>query len=135
MRRATESDLEHIVGLGAKFHAYSPWAEVPYDVEAVRGVAQACLDHGAVFVTADGMCGGIIQPLYFSPGVMIGAELFWWAPSQGGEMRAAFEAWAKGAGAYAVQFSALGDDRAKGTARLYRMAGFTPAETVYLKRL
>jgi hypothetical protein len=135
IRRAGPEDVEHIAGMAVKFHAYSPWREVPLDLDAVRNVALACIERGAIFVTEDGMCGGVVQPLYFSPQTTIGAEFFWWAPTQGGELRAAFEAWAREQGAYAVQFSALGDDRAAATARLYRMAGFEPAETVYLKRL
>jgi hypothetical protein len=134
IRRAEAQDAPVIARLGAKFHAYSPWSAVPYDAAAAEAFALHCITTGAVFLTEDGMCGGILVPLFFSPETKVAAELFWWAPTEGAALRKAFEAWALEAGASAVQFSALADGHSKAVGRLYRMAGFEPVETAYLKR-
>jgi hypothetical protein len=82
------------------------------------------------------MVGGVLSPLYFNPAKVVAAELFWWAPDGGGrELREAFEAWARQAGAFAVQFSGLADAQAERVAALYRRAGYRPVETGYLKEL
>ena len=128
---ATHDDLDRIVDMGALFHAHSPWREVPYDREAVRTFAANTIDNGIIFVSDIGMCGGMVHPLYFSPETRIGIEFFWW---KGSELRTAFEDWCHAQGAYGVQFSALADEHLPAVARLYRMAGFEPAETAFVKR-
>ena len=137
IRRATLSDVPRIVQLGRKFHAYSIWRDLPYDLEAVARTAYSMVknEDGAVFLSDDGLCGGLINALYFSPSHRIAVELFWYAPTEGKELREAFEAWAVERGADAIQFSALADDRRGATERLYRMAGYNPVETVLMKRV
>lgn len=128
---ATHDDVPLIVEMGEQFHAYSPWREVPYDREAVAAMARGIIDQGVIFLSEDGMCGGVVQPLYFSPGVRIGIEFFWW---KGHGLRQQFEDWCHEQGAYGVQFSALADDRIRAVSRLYRAAGFEEAETAFVKR-
>ena len=134
--RATADDLDRIVEFGRQFHAYSPWSAVPYDADATREFVGRIIDGlGAVFITENGMVGGILSPLFFNPAVLVGVEMFWWAPKDGRALREAFEQWATEAGATAVQFSALADDNLERVDRIYSRAGFRRAETAYVKGL
>jgi hypothetical protein len=135
VRVATADDIPHIVTLGRRFHAYSHWAHLPYDEAAVAELFGRMIEaeDGVIFLSEDGVCGGLINTLYFSPQTRLAVELFWFAPSGGTDLRQAFEAWARDRGAEAVQFSALGDGRRAATERLYRMAGYQVIETAYLK--
>ncbi len=118
------------------FHGYSPMQDIAFDAEAVaRFITDVISGPGAVFVTETGMCGGVVSPLYFNPSALLATELVWWAPDGGRELREAFEAWAKESGAQLAGFSALHDDRLPAVTRIFRSAGFTPAETTFLKRL
>ena len=128
IRRATREDIPRIVALGRQFHAYSPWRDVDYDEgQTAEFIGRVVDGLGAVFLSPDGMCGGILTPLFFSP-VLIGVEMFWWAPTNGRALREAFEDWALSSGARAVQFSALADDNIERVDRIYRRAGFKRAE-------
>lgn len=128
---ATIDDLDRIVEMAKAFHAYSPWRDVPFDEDAFRQVATGIIETGAIFLSEEGMCGGVIHPLYFSPSVRIGIEFFWW---RGGALRKDFEAWCKEQGAFGVQFSAMADEHLPAVTRLYRSAGFEAAETAFVKR-
>lgn len=135
IRAASLDDLPRVVGLGAKFHAYSPHRVFPYDADAFGAFAEKLIEAGGVFLSDEGFCGGMLTPLYFSPETLIAAELFWFAPSEGKALREAFERWARDAGAVAVQFSAIADDHEKAVNRLYQRAGYERAEIAYLKRV
>jgi hypothetical protein len=132
--RATADDLDRVVELGAAFHAYSPYRDIPFDPEGFRGSASRLIEAGAIFLSEDGMLGGLLVPLYFNPAVIMGAELFWWAGKTGRGLREAFEAWAKEAGAHGVQFSGLTDQRAETIHKVFARAGYQPAETAFFKR-
>jgi hypothetical protein len=134
IRRATSEDMPQILDLARRFHAYSPWSVIPCDDGAIEAFAASLIENGVILLTDDGMCGGAINPLYFSPSFTIGIEFFWFAPSGDNGLRAAFEAWCRERGAVGVQFSALADDHLPAVARLYRRAGFEPAETAFVKR-
>jgi hypothetical protein len=133
--RATAADVPRIVDLGARFHAYSCHRGIPFDAEAFRGVAERLVEGGAVFLSDDGMCGGLVSPLYFNPAFSVAVELFWYAPNGGKGLREEFEAWAEEQGVSAIQFSAMADDHLPAVTRLYRRAGYAPIETLFLKRL
>ncbi|MFZ5667966.1 MAG: hypothetical protein ACOY4K_00580 [Pseudomonadota bacterium] len=136
MRIATAEDVPAIVEMGAKLHATAPFADVPYDREATAGFVGKVIEHGVVFLADGGMCGGVLSPSYFNPAHVVAAELFWWAPVGGGrELREAFERWARAAGAAAVQFSGLANDRLEAVTRVYRRGGFEPVEMSFVKRL
>lgn len=134
IRQATDEDLARVVMLGEQFHAYSPHRVFSFDREAFGAFAARLIELGGVFLSDEGFCGGAIAPLYFSPDTLVATELFWFTPSEGRELREAFEGWARGQGADAVQFSALVDDHERAVERIYRRAGFERVETGYLKR-
>lgn len=135
IRKAEASDVPQVVACGRAFHAYGTWSHVPLNEADYAEFAAATIasDTGAIFLTEDGMCGGLMIPAYFNRAFIFAAELFWWAPSEGKALREAFETWAKEAGASAVQFSAMTDDHLPAVSRLYRMGGFKPAETAFVK--
>lgn len=134
IRRATDADLDRIVELGAAFHAYSPYREIAFDPEGFRSFAGQLIECGAVFLSEDGMLGGLLVPLYFNPAVVMGAELFWWAGKTGKALRDAFEAWARDEGAHGVQFSGLTDQREETIRKVFERAGYARAETAFFKR-
>lgn len=134
IRRATADDLDRIVELGAAFHAYCPYRDIPLDPEGFRDFAGRLIEGGAIFLSDDGMIGGLLVPLYFNPSVVMGAELFWWAGKTGKGLREAFETWAKESGAQGVQFSGLTDQRAETIRKVFERAGYTAAETAFFKR-
>lgn len=134
IRRAGEADLDRIVELGAAFHAYCPYRDIPLDREGFRQFAARLIEHGAIFLSDDGMIGGLLVPLYFNPAVVMGAELFWWAGKTGKGLREAFEQWARDEGAQGVQFSGLTDQRAEIIRKVFERAGYTAAETAFFKR-
>lgn len=135
MDRASLADVPRIVELGQRFHAYSVHRDIPLDVEAFEAFAASLVEGGAVFLSEDGMCGGLVSPSYFNPAFRVAVELFWYAPTGGQPLRQAFEAWALERGADAIQFTAMSDARLPAVTRLYRMAGYVPIETSFVKRL
>lgn len=135
IRTATVDDIPALVEMGRKFHAYSIWQAVDYDAADVARLLEGIIPAGGVFLSEDGMCGGLISPLYFSQKTALAVELFWWAGSNGKALREAFEGWAREHGAAFVQCSALSDDRLPAVSRLYARAGYTPAETAFVKGL
>lgn len=133
IRKATHDDIPRICDLGRDFHAYSPWSEVPFDRDSVADFSRRLIDSGVIFLSDDGICGGLLNPLYFNPSAVVAVELFWWAPTEGRALRLAFEEWAQEMGAYAVQFSALGDHKSETVGALFKRAGYRKVETGYLK--
>lgn len=123
-----------MVELGAAFHAYSPYRDIPFSPEGFRASAERLIEAGAIFLSDDGMLGGLLVPLYFNPSVVMGAELFWWAGKTGKPLREAFETWAKEQGAQGVQFSGLTDQRAETIRKVFERAGYAAAETAFFKR-
>lgn len=133
VRQATSADLDRIVDLGAEFLAYGPYAFIELDREAFRQACANLIENGVIFISDEGMLGGLLNPLYFAPTVSMGAELFWWAPRGGRQLRLAFERWAQEKGAIGVQFSGLMDSRLDTSRKLFERAGFRPTEVGYLK--
>ena len=133
VRMASVDDQDQCVELGATFLAYGPYAAVPLDREAFRSFLTALIDKGAVFLSEDGILGGCLNPLYFNPAVVWGAELFWWAPKGGRAMRIAFEDWARAQGAAGVSFSSLHDDRREIAQKLFERAGYRATEVAFVK--
>lgn len=134
IREATHADLPQIITLGAEFHAYSPYRDVPFDAEAFGEFCARLIDGGVILLSDDGMLGGLLNPLYFNPSVVMGAELFWWARREGRQLREAFEAWAKDRGAQGVQFSGLADERQETIRKVFARAGYVPTEQAFFKR-
>lgn len=134
IREATHADLPQIVALGAEFHAYSPYRVIPFDGEGFEAFAARLIDGGVILLSDDGMLGGLLNPLYFNPAVVMGAELFWFARKEGRQLREAFERWAEDRGAQGVQFSGLADERQATIRKVFERAGYTAGEQAFFKR-
>lgn len=135
VRKATYGDLDAVVRLGADFHSYSPWRDVPFNPDATSEFVRKLIDSGVVFMSDTGMIGGLLNPLYFNPEHVVAVELFWWATKNGRELMQAFEEWAVENGAHSIQFSALGDDKADRMAQLFDRAGYRKVETGYYREV
>ena len=135
IRRATHDDIDEIVRLGADFLAICPYSWVPLDAEAFAVFVGGLIEGGAVFLSEDGMIGGCLSPFFFNPSVLIGAELFWFARSEGRELRKAFEEWATDRGAACITCAGLANDREPAIRRIYTAAGYVPAEVAFVKRI
>lgn len=134
IREATADDIARVVELGAQFHAYGPYRDIPFDEAGLGAFVGGLIEHGVVFLSDDGMLGGVLSPLYFNPSAVMGAELFWWAGKSGRQLREAFEVWARERGALGVQFSGLCDERSDTIRKVFARAGYTAAETAFFKR-
>ena len=126
--------MPQIVELGAEFHAYSPYREFAFDREASAAFIGRLIEHGAVFLSDRGVIGGVLNPLYFNPSILMAAELFWWAHKGGTALREAFEQWARDEGAMGVQFSGLADEREATIRKVFARAGYAPTELGFCKR-
>lgn len=135
IRKAGFADLDEVVRLGASFHALGPYAFIPLDREAFRTFASALIQEGVIFLSEDGMLGGLLSPMYFNPAVKGAAELFWYARSGGDALRQAFEAWGRENGASVMQFSGLANDKERASRRLFKRAGYDATEVAFLKRV
>jgi hypothetical protein len=135
IRRATLDDIGEAVAVALEFHAQSVHVGIPADPEALAVFMAKLIEHGAVFLSAHGIVGGMLSPVYFNPAYVIAAELFWWAPQDGRALREAFEAWAKDSGAHEIQFTGQHNERVGTITRLFERAGYRAAEVVYLKRI
>ena len=136
IRRATLDDLAEVVEVGARFLAYSPYAHIPLDRDAFEAfAAQLITGPGAIFLSDDGMIGGLLNPAYFNPAYVMAAELFWYAPKDGQALMDAFETWAVMSGARAIQFTGLRDRHAAAIERVFARRGYRPVETGFIKEL
>lgn len=132
-------DAGDIFRFARAFHQGSVWAHLPFDQAAVARFLVSLEDHedGILIHHKHGAIGGIVQPLWFCPGVKVAAELFWFSESNGAgrELLAAFEAWAQERGADYVQMSAMADAHEPALRRIMRRVGYTPAEIGFAKAI
>lgn len=133
VRRATIDDIDACMVHCEAFHAFGPYAFVPMDHEAFRAFLAGLIVQGAVFFNENGIIAGILNPLYINPAVVMGVELFWFAPVGGRALRVAFEDWAKDQGAKGVQFSSLLNERFDASRKLFERSGFKGTEAAFLK--
>lgn len=134
IRTATPDDLPEILDLGAQFLAVGPYAWVPLDRDAFAEFVLKLLDQGVIFLSDDGMIAGCLSPFYFNPSVVMAAELFWFARSEGRALRQALEDWAKEQGCVALTCSGLANEREPTIRRLYGRAGYDVTEVAFVKR-
>lgn len=134
IRLATPDDLPELARLGADFHAATPYRDLPYSPESFADFCAKLMVGGVVFMSEDGMIGGVMNSPFFNASVPLVAELFWWAPKEGRALREALEAWGQERGAIGAQFSGLANDRADTVTKLFRRAGYEPAEMAFIKR-
>ena len=135
IRRAGLEDLSTAVAFAKAFHAESVHADVTVNDEDLSGFMAGLIEAGAVFLSDNGIIGGLLVPVYFNRSAVFAVELFWWAPQDGTALRKAFEEWAAESGALKIQFSGQVNDRSPTIDKLFRRAGYTPVETGYLKRV
>ena len=138
-RRATPSDLDHVVELGLRFHANSVYAgAVPVVRDDWTDFASKLLasDTAAVFVSPAGFCGGMLNPAYWNYGARIADELFWYAEDcSGTDLRLCLETWARDEGADLLRFTCQADDHEPAMRRMMGMRGFRATEISLQKRL
>jgi hypothetical protein len=135
IRKATHDDLDRIADLGADFHAFSPWREIPFDRDSTKAFCARLVEGGVILLSDHGMIGGMLNPLYFNPAHIVAVELFWWASKDGLALMRAFEDWGAEQGVVGYQFSALGDAQSERMDTLFQRAGYRKVETGYYKDL
>lgn len=138
IRPATLDDLDHIAGLGPRFHAMSSWSDVAFDPASLAALAANLIGspQGVVHVSPRGAVGGILFPLHFNRAVTVAQELFWYDEGPDGEaLHAAFEAEARAKGATALMMSCLCDGREPAMRRLLRRRGYEPREVSLWKEV
>lgn len=142
IRRAETGDLSELADMAVKFHAYSPYKDVPFDRPSVARTLIGLMTSpsAAVFVCEEGgicgMMGVTAVPCIFNHEVEIVQEAFWWC--EGGDangLRQASEDWARERGAAIFAMACLENDRVDTMSRLYRRAGFEPRERHFSKAL
>lgn len=135
IRRATAEDLPRIIELGGQFLAASPYHDLGYDRPAFGEFATRMMDGaGAIFLSDDGFIGGLLNPAYFNPSVVMGVELFWFARTEGKALREALETWARDAGAHGMQSTGLANEREAAIRKVYERAGYRACEVGFIKR-
>jgi len=133
IRRATAADLPRIVEIGRRHHEAAGNAG-DYDPDAAASFAASLISGGVVFLSDDGMLGGMIAPSYSAPSHRMAVEMFWSAEDgQGLALLRAFEAWAEEQDADEVRLSAVVGHRGEAVGRLLRRKGYAPVETSYGK--
>ncbi len=138
VRLAVSSDIPALVEMGRQFHAMSPHKPAgDYDGAAVERVLRFLLENpdGIVLTNGEGVIGGLIAPVFFSPTVRMLEESFWWASEGGQELREAFEQQARDKGANCVMVSTLENERAPAIDRVMRRKGYVPIERRWMKVL
>ena len=135
-RRCNPEDVEMIVAMAKKFIAYSPYKDVPIDDDYMQSLFANLLEHGTIITNGTGFICGMLTPLFFSPNVVIAAEMAWWSEGGNGQdLKRAFEDWARSKGAQAVQFSAFNNQFAPKMNELLTKSGYYPVEVGYIKAL
>jgi len=136
--KASISDIPHIVKLGRKFHKVCPWyGEVDYNPVDFADFLKLLIEgQGAVFISPNAMCGGMLSAPYFNASADIATELFWYAEKGEGEaVRREFEAWSISVGAEFIQMTCLADRREKAVRRLYARHGYAAKEVNLFKKV
>lgn len=137
------ADIDRMIELGQRFHAYAAVAEIPFDPESFRlTIERGMLDTDQCYLVAEvggtvlAMAGAIAYPPYFNHATKTGQELFWWSEcGEGMRLHDALASWARGRGCQSFAMIALADDRSERMARLYKRMGYRPSEQTFIKRL
>jgi len=143
IRRATLADIEQMVVLGQRFHAYAGVHEIPFDPESFhQTVALGLADPNQCYLVAEvdgavrAMAGAIAYPPYFNHTAKTGQELFWWSEcGDGMRLHDALAGWARERGCQSFAMIALADGRSARMERLYKRMGYRPSEQTFIKRL
>ena len=134
VRPATLDDLPRLMGYAAEFLSYHPLtSQFPRDLGAVEAKLRWMIesDEAALLVHDRGVIGGVLAPMWCSPGVTVASELFWWSESNGLSLMKAFEAWAASKGAQVVNMVMIMGVR--DVSPIYDRAGYAPVELSFMR--
>ncbi len=140
IREATVDDISALLEMAPRFHAASPWAHIPLNIEKLRtSLLNLITSDGATLLVNDDLSGaiGLVSgQIYFADAVVV-QETFWWCekPGAGLALLDAAEKWARDTGAShmsMIRLEGLGDDRVD---KIYRQRGYVSTEHTYLKGL
>lgn len=137
-RHATLQDIPEMVEMGRRFLAMAPHNPVgPYDGEAVARTLTFLVESPIALLVRNetGMLGGVMSPVFFSPGVLMMEESFWWATGGGQELRRFFESEARAMGARFSYFTVLENERVDSIGRVMKRDGYLPVERRHMKDL
>lgn len=143
IRRAATGDIDRMVALGERFHAYACVAEIPFDPTSFRATVERGLqDVDQCYLVAEAggevraMAGAVAYAPYFNHAAKTGQELFWWSESGDGmRLHAALAEWARSRGCQTFAMIALDDENNARMARLYKRMGYRPTEHTFIKGL
>ena len=136
IRRCNQSDEDQIVEWALKFIAYSPYSMVPVDENHIRELFRQLLKDGVVLRGESGFIAGTLSPLFFSPSVLIAAELAWWSENgEGDALREAFHEWARDCGVEATQLSVFNNQYMGDLSKRLVNDGYKPLEISFIKAL
>lgn len=148
IREALAEDIPRLVVLGRAFLAETGLASLTEidDDSFSRSLAEMVASENKTVLVAEngagiiGMAGGLVYPLYFNFNHLTAQEMFWFVlpdhrDGVGAELFKAFEAWAREKGALSITMIALDSNRPKSVARVYKRAGYVPAERSFIRGL
>lgn len=147
IRDATQKDMARLVEMGRHFHAAADAGDIPcFDPVSFQQTATWLIDSptGVLLVIAKdgvhGMAGALVYPAWFNLACNLAQEIFWWVcpVARGHEataLRRTLETRMREMGAQAAVMLSMAGMREEAMARLYRMAGYRPMETTFIKRL
>lgn len=134
VRPATPDDLPQLMAWAGEFLSYHPLtSQFPHDLAAIKAMLLRMIEgeDAALLMHERGAIGGIIAPLWCSPGVRVANELFWWSEGNGMSLMKAFEAWALSHDAQVVNMVMIVGRR--DVSPIYDRAGYTPVELSYVR--
>jgi hypothetical protein len=138
IRPATEIDIPRMLAMGREFVAMSPHSFMgEFNPEAVVRMFRFMIDTPTclLLVSDDGMIGGTLAPVFFSPGALMAEENFLWARGSGRSLVRAFEARAKEMGATFSYVSTLENEKAEKATKFMGLLGYRMIERRYVKEL
>lgn len=84
--KATINDLPRVVDLGNRFHSVERWSGIlDYRAEDFARSCERLIEHGAIFLSEDGLIGLCVSPSIYNHSQRVCSELFFWAPDGRGE--------------------------------------------------
>lgn len=147
IRKAMVKDFEALVAIGHKFFEFNPYRHyTTLDEESLIYTLSDLMQNHVLLVLTDddrvvGTAGAFVAPLFWNHNFKQGLEAFWWVDEEyrgagtGAKLRLVLQEAAKLRGANFWNMIALKDSMYEQVCSHYERAGFSPAETVYMKVL
>lgn len=136
IREATIEDVAEALEWARRFHEYWAMREaVPFDADTMETTLTGLIEgpNGVVFLSDNGIFGGLLYPSYLNAGYIMAQELFWFCDGSDEGLRDRFEVWANSHNANAVIMCYIADERSDAMERLYRMKGYRKLEAQVVK--